>query len=117
MFMTDSPFDEDALFDLVDEDPEFLKTLVDTFLDDCTTYVDAIRTAIDNEDAEQLVREAHGLKGATANMQADSARAAARRLEKIGRSGNLDQAPCALQELEDELSHLTPALRELVTKV
>lgn len=115
--MTDSPLDEDALFDLVDGDPEFLAALIDTFLGDCETYVDSIQTAIDEGDEEALVREAHGLKGAVANMQAESARAAAYRLEKIGRSGEIEQAPRALQELEDELSHLEPALRELVCDV
>lgn len=113
--MSDAPFDEEALFELVDEDPDFLETLVDTFLGDCTTYVESIRTAINEEDAETLVREAHGLKGAAANMQAESARAAARRLEQIGRSEELERAPDALQDLENEIDHLVPALKNLVS--
>ncbi len=115
--MPDSPIDEDALFELVDEDPEFLATLVDTFLCDCATYVESIRTAIDEDDAEALVREAHGLKGAVANMQADEARKAARRLEQIGRSENLDRAPDALRDLEDEIENLVPALKKFVGEV
>lgn len=117
LFMPNSPLDEEALFELVDEDPEFLENLVDTFLCDCATYVESIRTAINEDDAETLVREAHGLKGAAANMQAEAARNAARRLEKIGRSENLDRAPDALRELEDEIDHLVPALKEFVGEV
>lgn len=112
--MSDSPVDKDALFELVDHDSDFLATLVGTFLDDCPDYMDAIREAVEAGDAETLVREAHGLKGAAANMQAEAAQVAARRLEEIGRSGNLDRAPDALEELETEIERLVPALETLV---
>jgi HPt (histidine-containing phosphotransfer) domain-containing protein len=115
--MADSPIDKDALFELVDEDPEFLGSLVDTFLRDCTAYMDDIRTAVEEDDAEALRREAHGLKGASGNMQAEATEVAARRLEDIGRSGDLEQAPEALRELEEEVDRLIPALEALVEEV
>jgi HPt (histidine-containing phosphotransfer) domain-containing protein len=115
--MADSPIDKDALFELVDEDPEFLGSLVDTFLRDCTAYMDDIRTAVEQGDAEALRREAHGLKGASGNMQAEGTEGAARRLEDIGRSGDLEQAPEALRELEEEVDRLIPALESLVEEV
>jgi len=115
--MSDSLIDKDALFKLVDEDPEFLGSLVDTFLRDCSAYLDDIRTAVEEGDADALRREAHGLKGAAGNMQAQATKEAARRLENIGRTGDLDRAPEALTQLEEEIDRLEPALQALVEDV
>ncbi|PSQ96940.1 MAG: Hpt domain-containing protein [Bacteroidetes bacterium SW_9_63_38] len=112
--MSDSPLNEDALLALVDGDSEFLGSLVDTFLRDCSSYLNDIRTAVEEDDADALQQEAHGLKGAAANMQADAAQAAARRLEDIGRTGDLARAPDALAQLEEEVERLEPALKALV---
>ena len=112
--MSDAPVDKEALFDLVDEDPDFLKTLVDTFLDDCETYMAAIREAVEAEDASTLKEEAHGLKGAVANLQAEPAREAARRLEEMGRSASLDEAASALDRLETEIERVRSVLTEMI---
>lgn len=112
--MSDAPLDKEALLDLVDQDRDFLQTLVGTFLDDCESYMDAIRTAVAEEDAITLKEEAHGLKGAVANLKADPAREAARQLEEIGRSGAFDEAASALVELEDEIERLQSVLTEMV---
>ena len=112
--MSDSPVDKEALFALVDEDPAFLERLVETFLADCSIYMDAIRTAVAEEDAQTLVEEAHGLKGAVANLQAPTAQEAARRLEQIGRSGEFDEADSALKTLEHEIDQLRSVLTSMV---
>lgn len=112
--MSDAPLDKDALFDLVDEDFDFLKTLVETFLDDCENYMAAIRTAVADEDAITLREEAHGLKGAVANLKAEPAREAARRLEEMGRSGTFEEADAALDDLEAEIERLRSALAEII---
>lgn len=112
--MSDSPVDKEALFDIVDEDPDFLETLVGTFLDDCETYMSAIRTAVEEEDASTLKEQAHGLKGAVANLQAEPAREAARQLEEMGRSNTFDEADSALEHLEEEIRHLQSMLAEMV---
>jgi HPt (histidine-containing phosphotransfer) domain-containing protein len=112
--MSDSPVDKEALFTLVDEDPAFLKRLVNTFLADCSTYMDAIRTAVEEENAQSLTEEAHGLKGAVANLQAPSAQEAAHRLEVMGRSGELEGAASALETLEREIDQLRAVLTDMV---
>jgi HPt (histidine-containing phosphotransfer) domain-containing protein len=108
--MSDSPVDEEALFELVDEDPAFLNTLVETFLDDCEVYMEALRTAVEEDDPVTLQEEAHGLKGAVANMKAKPAREAARRLEELGQDGAVDEADRALERLETEIKRLRKAL-------
>lgn len=115
--MPSSPLNRSALLDTVDGDTDFLATLVDTFLDDCPTYLEAIRAAVDDGDAEALVQEAHGLKGALGLLHARPARQAAKRLEELGRTEQLDAAPEALDDLTDALDRLCPALREMVEEV
>ena len=114
--MSDSPVDKEALFDVVDEDPAFLKTLINTFLDDCETYMSALRTAVEEGDEDALEKEAHGLKGAVANLQAEPAREAARRLEELGRSGAVGEADRALDRLETEIDRLRSALVEMAER-
>lgn len=115
--MSDSPVDKEALFDLVDEDPTFLERLVETFLADCTTYMEAIRAAVAEKDATTLTEEAHGLKGAVANLQAPSAQEAAHRLEEMGRAGELDGAESALATLEQEIDQLRSALTNMIDEL
>lgn len=114
LFMSTAPVDEDALFELVDDDVEFLETLINTFLADCTEYVESIRRAVDDEDARALVEEAHGLKGAVANLQARPAQLAAQRMEEIGRSKAFEEAPEALDELQTRIDRLRNTLKEIV---
>lgn len=115
--MSDSPVDKQALRDLVGNDPAFLETLLETFLDDCGTYMSALRTAVEEEDAVALQKQAHGLKGAVANLQAEPSREAARRLEEIARSGSIEEAGPALDRLETEIERLQSALTEMLEDV
>jgi HPt (histidine-containing phosphotransfer) domain-containing protein len=112
--MPEAPVDREALLELVDRDTVFLERLIKTFRDDCEDYLQDIRVAIRRGDAETLTDEAHGLKGAAAHMQAEPARAAARRLEELGRAGELEQAPDTFRRLETAVDRLIPALEEMV---
>jgi len=112
--MPDAPVDRDALLDLVDEDTAFLKKLIGTFSRDCATYLENIRAAIEEDDAATLAEEAHGLKGAAAHLQVEAVRTAARRLEELGREGDLNPAPKHAFRLEQAVGRALPALEEMV---
>lgn len=103
--------DRDALVDLLDENADLIATIIDSFLDDCPDYMDAIRNAVEEGDAEALKREAHGLKGATGSLRAQPASELAQELEEIGRSGDFTEAEAALKSLESEIDRLTEDLR------
>lgn len=98
--------DREALVELLDENPDLIITIVDSFLHDCPDYMDAIRRAVEEGDAEVLKREAHGLKGATGSLRAEPASEAALVLEEIGRSGDFAEADPALETLEHEIDRL-----------
>jgi HPt (histidine-containing phosphotransfer) domain-containing protein len=61
-----------------------------------------------------LERAAHKLKGSLGIFEARNACAAARRLEELGRAGDLDEAATAIQALDDETARLTPALNVFI---
>jgi HPt (histidine-containing phosphotransfer) domain-containing protein len=64
-------------------------------------------------DAGALQRAAHSLKGSAGNFD-DQAGAAARRLEEIGRSGDLTEASSACAELEAVMARLESWVSPLV---
>jgi len=70
-------------------------------------------SAAAGQDAERLYRAAHTLKGSIGNFAADSAFAAAREVEMIGRRGELASAGDALAALESELGRLGADLNAL----
>lgn len=94
-------------------DVEFLVELAQLFLDECPRMLEEISAACDRGDALALQHAAHALKGCVANFGAQGARAAAARLEEIGRSADLGRAPEVRAELENELSRVTSALLSL----
>jgi two-component system sensor histidine kinase/response regulator len=112
--MPDAPVDREALLELVDRDTVFLERLIEMFREDCKAYLQDIRAAIERGDPETLTNEAHGLKGAAAHLQAEAVRAAASRLEELGRAGELGPAPDTYHRLEAAVDRLLPALEDMV---
>src|SRR4030095_15291842 len=106
--------DEEALLERVSGDPEFLATMVDIFVADAPTRLDAIRAGVHQSDPHGVERAAHSLKGALATMAADAAAAEAFRLEQLGRSGSLEGAAELLAALERQVEEVTIALKNLV---
>ena len=106
--------DQEALLERVAGDPDFLATMVDIFVADAPTRLDAIRAGVQQSDPHVVERAAHSLKGALATMAADTAAAEAFRLEQLGRSGSLDGAAELLAALERQVEQVTIALKNLV---
>lgn len=76
-----------------------------------------LHQAIADNDAETINHAAHTLKGSVGNFVVEEAAAATYLFEKMGRAGDLTQAPAALARLESALARLTPALAKLTTDI
>ena len=63
-----------------------------------------IRQALKDGESEVVRKQAHAIKGGAANLTADGLAAAAFRLEKIGRSGDLEAGVTGLADLESEFN-------------
>jgi signal transduction histidine kinase/DNA-binding response OmpR family regulator len=96
-------------------DRELLAEISRLFVDDAPRHLEKIRQALDAHDGESLRRAAHGLKGAAANFDADGVVSAARALEEMGRTGEMDAPDAAWQTLTLETDRLISVLRTVCT--
>ncbi|WP_187276558.1 YfiR/HmsC family protein [Parahaliea maris] len=91
-------------------DEDFLFELTEMFLEQYPGMLDAVEDAAAAGDAPGLQRAAHALKGSSQLIGGRATAASALALENIGRSGDLSQAPPALQRLQQNLQRLKEAL-------
>jgi two-component system sensor histidine kinase/response regulator len=100
----------------LDGDEGLMQEIVALFLDMAPAQMTALRNALARGDSKDLFMTAHSLKGAAGNLQAGATFKAALRLEKLGREGNLAEAPAALDALDQELDRLLSALTTYATR-
>lgn len=99
----------------VDGDVELLREIALIFLEQYPDSLAEVRAAVEAADASAIERSAHALKGSVGNFGAETARAAAYRIEEMGRSGDLDGVGPALEELDTALNALAPDLKRLIS--
>jgi signal transduction histidine kinase/DNA-binding response OmpR family regulator/HPt (histidine-containing phosphotransfer) domain-containing protein len=107
----DAPVDWDQLMNLMDGDQEFAHQLAQLFIDSGDAALRDIKAALDRGDLAAIGRAAHAFKGSSANIRAQSASAAAARLEEAARAGAVDQIPDLEQQLRREAVRATDYLR------
>ena len=105
--------DVPQLLDRIEDDRRFLAELVDVFRREYPQNLEAVRSAINMQNAPELQRAAHTLKGALANLSAVRATPLAAELEQMGRSQDLSEAQSTLDRLVVELPDVTRALEAL----
>ncbi len=117
-----SPQSESATQDPVLFDPEALEAsslgdpgvegeIIAAFLHDARQAISAISNAIQTCDAPELRSAAHGLKGSSLVVGAQSMSLLCLDLEKMGSSGELESAPLIFSRLQTEHARLSQVLR------
>ncbi len=108
--------DESVIEGLRALDPEgrLLGELVGMYLEDGEARLRALREAVERGDAGEIEREAHTLKGSSANIGAYRVAEQSQVLQDMGRSGDLSEAHEAAEELGREYARATRALSRLV---
>jgi HPt (histidine-containing phosphotransfer) domain-containing protein len=114
---TNPLLDREAILERVGGDVEFLQEIAGLVAEDCPKLLTQIRSAISTGDPAAVEHAAHTLKGSVSNFGAEPARQAALRLEMLGRSGDLAQAPEACSVLEQEVQRFTHALTALARQL
>lgn len=102
-----------AALERVGGDADLLSEIAGLFLREYPELLAAMQSALARQEATELERAAHSLKGSIANFGAAAAVEAAFTLEKIARSGALEEAGAALAALEAQLALAHPALVHL----
>lgn len=105
-----SVFDRAAVMAYFSDDYELIGDAVESFLAAYPRFLANIKEALANNDARQLERAAHTLKGSVANFHSAAADAAVIALERCGREARTVNAGAALAALETAMAELQPAL-------
>ena len=108
--MTLDPNAMTRLLEITGGDQGFVDELIDTFLEDATTQIDALRSAAASGGAEAIVRPAHSLKSNAANVGATALGELARALEADGRAGDVPDAAERVANLEAEFGRVRDVL-------
>ncbi len=99
-------FDREALLARVDGDPDLAHEMAQVFLATAPSLMAEIRGAIALADGPRLEHAAHSLKASLGYFSSADSFDAAKRLETLGRIGDLDAAPPLLASLERHLPEL-----------
>jgi HPt (histidine-containing phosphotransfer) domain-containing protein len=92
---------------------DFVRELVDTFLNEAPKMLDELRGALDASDATRFRRAAHSLKSNGNTFGALSFGALAKDLELGGIARAKERGGEAMTRLADEYARVADALREL----
>lgn len=109
-------FDYDEALRRVDQDLETFLTLVELFVEQGPKDFALIKAAVDLKNPDAVTKSAHRLKGAVLQFCAPATLEAAKKLEELGKAGNLMGASEACAKLELELGRLVDELRRTVEK-
>jgi two-component system sensor histidine kinase/response regulator len=107
-----SPLNWDQALHEFDGDQEFLDDVLNGYVSNVREQITIIHRAISDGQADLVMREAHSIKGGALNLTASALAEAARSLEQIGRSGNLDNAFDALENMAQEFQRLEAFARD-----
>lgn len=98
------PIDRQFLWEMVGEDPEFEREVLQEFLDTVPLLLQQIQHALQSGDSKSLASAAHTVKGSSRSVGANFLAEIAFGLEKAGKADQLDEAerlvPALLAEWE-----------------
>ena len=105
-------FDRPALMNRLGHDAGLMRMVLDTFLDDIPRQIALLRDFLASGDARGAERQAHTIKGASANIGAERLRALAFEMEKTAKAGNLEGVLAGLDELDEQFGRLRETLQK-----
>jgi len=99
--LVELPIDWERLHQLSENNSEFEIELLQIFVEDIQARIEIIKMAIAALDFEQLAREAHQVKGASANMGVTAMHLAAEKLEQLAHNQERRGTNNLISELEE----------------
>ena len=107
-------FDKDVVLKMFEGEEEFLKELVEIFINDIPEQISKIKEAVNSLNSSDLKKSAHKLKGAVINFGENATFKTALRLEKMGRENRMDGVEEVYGTLVKDVDRLVNALKEFV---
>jgi HPt (histidine-containing phosphotransfer) domain-containing protein len=103
-------FDRAGLLARLMDDASLMHTVTQGFVQDIPHQIAALRTFLANADAKGAERQAHTIKGASANVGGERLRQTAYLIEQAARAGDLHTASSLLPNLESAFAQLRQAM-------
>ncbi len=100
-----------SIRELDDGEGAILAEVIAIFFDETPRHLEGLRNAVSTRDAPELARVAHAFKSASGNVGAAGVVKLCRELERVGRSGELADAPPLLREIEQQVEAVRPLLK------
>ncbi len=100
-----------ALRELNPDDPNFLRELIDMFLQDVPARIAEVEQSLAKQDAALLTRAAHTIKGSSGNFGAAGLVKVALVMEEQGKRSAFADAAALLPALKTEFALVTEALK------
>lgn len=109
-------FDREAALARLGNDQSLFEEMVEFFFADSPALLQQIREGVERNDARQVERSAHSLKGMASMFDAGRTVAAAAAIEELGRSQQLERVALLADRLDREVQSLTTAMAPLRAK-
>ncbi|MEX1325718.1 MAG: response regulator [Desulfobacterales bacterium] len=106
--------DSSSLLKVFDEDWDFLKEVVEVFIDDYPRLFDNLQQSFEEGDCDTFMRSAHSLKGMLKNFKAETAAEIAFDLEKKGKTADLQGVQADIDRLAAHISEVDKTLRNMI---
>jgi CheY-like chemotaxis protein/HPt (histidine-containing phosphotransfer) domain-containing protein len=113
----DGPIDAELLLGRCRGKGVLAERLLAQFEQQLEGQVAALRESLERNDAAQLARLAHAIKGAAANMSASGLSNAAAELERLGTAGEIVEAAACLERLADQAQRCRAFVPTAVSRV
>lgn len=110
-------FDQRTLEVLKENVGEVFITVVDAFIDDLPMYLLSLRSAISKNDPQQVYELAHTIKGTAATVGADIVASLSRKLEEMGKAGDLRGAEVFFTELENSSTKVSSDIKNYLRTI
>ncbi len=107
-------FDRAGMMARLMNDEDLARTVVKGFLEDVPQQIELLKGYLETGDTPGAERQAHSIKGASANLGGEALRAVAFEMEKAGKAGDLEAARVHLPELLGQFALLREAMNEFV---
>ena len=92
------------------QDEDLAQMLVKGFLEDIPKQIAALKGYLETGDVSGVERQAHTIKGASANVGGEALMAVALKMEMAGKAGDLDAVKTRMAELEAQFGRLNQAM-------
>ncbi|MBF0467277.1 MAG: response regulator [Desulfamplus sp.] len=113
---TSKIFDKKDFLSRVNQNEEVVNLIVAMIPEHLPDYIQKMKKALDNHDLQNVLIEAHGIKGFAVNCSAYRLRDAAHKAEVAAKSGDMDKVRLLMHDIEKESGDLIKVIHENHTR-